>query len=146
MDHGLTQIVSTQRVMNGVAAGSTSTTSTSVDTLGYAGVRFVAGFGTLTASQVTNIKVQHSDDNSTFVDVATSASANLADTDSNKLLITELFKPQKRYVRLSVQRGTANAVIDFVLAELYRPAFTATAQHSTISSQEIINSPGSGTA
>lgn len=146
MEHGLTQLVSTQRVMNGVTAGTTSTTSTAVDTLGYAAVRFLALFGTLTASQVTNIKVQHSDDNSTFADVSTSASSNMADADSNKALIVELFKPQKRYVRLSVQRGTANAVIDGVVAELYRPSFGAVTAHSTISSQEIINSAGSGTA
>src|SRR5262245_48603995 len=104
MEHNLTHQVLTSVIMREVAAGSTSTTSSGVDTLGYAGVRFVALFGALTASQVTNIKGQHSDDNVTYVDVANTASSNLADADSGKMLILDIFKPQRRYVRLSVQR------------------------------------------
>jgi hypothetical protein len=48
--HNLTHSVQTQVVMREVAAGSTSTTSTAVDTLGFAAVRFLAAFGALTAS------------------------------------------------------------------------------------------------
>lgn len=146
MGHNLTHNVVTSVVMREVAAGSTSTTSSGVDTLGYAGVRFVAGFGTLTASQVTNLKAQHSDDNVTYVDVAGTATANMADADSGKLLILDVYKPQKRYVRASVQRGTANAVINNVVAELYRPAFGGTTAASSVSAQEVHNSPATGTA
>jgi hypothetical protein len=144
--HNLTHNVVTSVVLREVAAGTTSTASSAVDTLGYAGVRFVAGFGTLTASQVTNLKAQHSDDNSTWADIAGTATANLADADGGKLLIVDVFKPTKRYVRASVQRGTANAVINGVIAERYRAAFGGTTADSSVSAQEVHNSPASGTA
>lgn len=144
--HNLTYGVVTDRVMAGVTAGTTSTTSASVDMLGFAAVRFVALFGALTASQVTNIKAQGSSDNSSFSDLTGTATSNMADTDSNKLLILDIFKPQHRYVRVSVQRGTANAVIDGVIAEQYRPGFEAVTANADVAYQEIHTSPAAGTA
>jgi hypothetical protein len=95
---------------------------------------------------VTNLKAQGSHDNQTFADLAGTATANLADTDGGKLLIVDVFKPQHRYVRASVQRGTANAVINGVFAELHRAAFAGVSAHSSVSAQEVHNSPSAGTA
>jgi hypothetical protein len=144
--HNLTNEVLTIVAMREVAAGTTSTTSSSVDMLGYAGVRFIAAFGALTNSQVTNLKAQQSSDNANFFDIAGSATANMADADSGKLLIVDVFKPLLRYVRASVQRGTANTVIDVVLAERYRPSLEAVTQDSTVSAQKILSQPATGTA
>ena len=41
----------------------------------------------------------------------------LADTDGNKMLVAEAYRPKCRYIRAVVVRGTANAVIDGVIAE-----------------------------
>jgi hypothetical protein len=51
-----------------------------------------------------------------MADLAGSLHTALADTDGNKCLVTDVFRPQKRYVRAVVTRGTANAVIDGVIA------------------------------
>lgn len=114
------QVVKTSRVMNAVAAGTSSQNSSSVDMTGYDAVRFVALLGTLTATQVTSLKLQHSDDNSSFSDVTNGGTAAMADGDSNKMLVAEYVRPSKRYVRAVVVRGTANAVIDGVIAEQYQ--------------------------
>lgn len=146
MEHNLTHSTGIKVVMREVSAGTSSTTSSTVDTLGYAGVRFVASFGALTASNVTNLKVQGSSDDVSYADLTGTATANLGDAGSGKLLIVEVFKPQQRYLRASVQRGTANAVINGVFAELYRPAFAGVTADATVGAQEVHNSPAAGTA
>jgi hypothetical protein len=52
-------------------------------------------------------------------DLAGSAHAPLANTDGGKCLLTDLFRLRERYVRCVVTRGTANAVIDGVIALQY---------------------------
>ena len=109
------------RSLNAVAAGTTDQNGAGVDMQadgGYDGVTFIAAFGTLTATQVTQIKAQQSDDDGStddYTDLAGTLVGPLADGDSNKLLVLEIFRPTKRWVRCVVDRGTANAVIDGVV-------------------------------
>jgi hypothetical protein len=148
--HTLSGGLLTSVVMREVAAGTTSTTSTAVDMLGYAGVRFIAAFGALTASHVTSVHAQHSDDNSTFEDVAGSSTGALeaspGTTASGKLAILDIFKPTKRYVRVSVNRATANAVINGVIAERFRPAWSAVTADTTVAQSVTLANPATGTA
>lgn len=116
------------RVSNAAAAGTTAINSTSVDMAGFDAVTFLANFGTLTATQVTSMKLQHSDDNSTFTDVTSGATAAMADADSNKQLAATYKRPTKRYVRAVISRGTANAVLDGITAIQYRPRTLPTTQ------------------
>lgn len=104
------------RVSNAVAAGTSNINCTSVDMAGFDQVTFIAAFGTLTATQVTGLKLQHSDDNSSFSDVTSGATTAMQDGDSNKILTATYSRPSKRYVRVVVTRGTANAVVDGVFA------------------------------
>jgi hypothetical protein len=137
------------RVMNAVAAGITSQNSSSVDMLGFDGVMFIALFGALTATQVTSIKAQQSsDDGSTdaYDDLIGTLVGPLADADGNKILVLDIQRPQKRYVRCVVNRATANAVIDGVLAVQYRAAKMPTTQPTSVASIETHLSPAEGTA
>lgn len=121
------------RVSNAAAAGTSDINCTSVDMAGYDAVTFIASFGTLTSTQVTSLKLQHSDDNSSFSDVTSGATSALADGDSNKLLVASYLKPTKRYVRVVVDRGTANAVVDGVIALQHRARSIPVTQSSTVS-------------
>ncbi len=141
-----------QRVMNGVVAGTTDQTTSAVDMqtdTGYDEVTFLCLFGTLTSSQVTLIKsVQQSSDDGVaddYTDLAGSASAALADADSNKMLAITV-RPSKRYVKLVIDRGTANAVIDGVIVILSQPHKRPTAQPTTITSWETTDYPAEGSA
>lgn len=113
------------RVMNAVAAGTSDQNSDWVDCQNCSGVRFIALLGTLTATQVTLMKLQGANasnksdatdllDSDTGTVVTTTA---LADGDSNKMLVAEVHRLKCRYVRAVIDRGTANAVIDGVIAE-----------------------------
>lgn len=114
----------TIRVMNAVAAGTSDQNSSWVDMQNASGVRFTALFGTLTSTQVTLMKLQgaNASDKSDAADLKDADSGTvvtttaLADADSNKMLIAEVYRPKCRYIRAVIDRGTANAVIDGVIA------------------------------
>lgn len=129
------------------SAGTTDLNSDVVDMANFEGVRFIVGFGAITSGAVTSVKVQQGQQSnlSDAADLAGSA-ITIADTDDNKMAISEIYRPQERYVRLVTDRGTQNAVIDFVIAELYGPRKKPITQDTTVISAEIANSPAEGTA
>ena len=144
----LSRDIKITRVMNAVAAGTTTQNGAIVDMSGYDGIMFIAAFGALTATQVTSLKAQQG----TLVgggDMADLAGTNvgpLADADSNKCLVLDVYRPQERYVRPVVVRGTANAVIDGVLAVQYAGMVKPTAHDVTVKAAEFHASPVEGTA
>ncbi len=147
--HNLIRNSILERVMNAVAAGTSDQNSSWVDTLGFDYVEFQAWFGTLTAGQVTTTKLQYSSDGTNSLgDVAGSATAALADGDSNKGVRSAIYKPLYRYVRMVIDRGTANAVIDGVFALKGPMAFEApVTQDSDIAvAIKSLNAPAIGTA
>lgn len=146
--HSLSNYVKTVRVMNGVAAGTTDQTSSAIDTLGFAGVRVLVAFGAITGGAVTSIYLQQSSDDAAtdaYSDIA-GTSQTVADTDDNKVFISEVWKPGKRYLKCVVDRGTQNAVIDGVWAELYGAANEVATQDTTVGGFEHFNTPAEGTA
>ncbi len=144
----LSKEVKVTRVMNAVAAGTTNQNSTVLDMQGFEGVMFVAAFGALTATQVTSLKAQQGtlSDGSDMADLAGTLTGPLADTDGNKLLVLDVFRPQERYVRCVVGRGTANAVIDGVIAIQYCSRKAPTTHDTTVAFSELHVSPDEGTA
>ncbi len=149
MSEHLTDAIKTQRVMNAVAAGTTDQNSDGVDCTGFDCVRFTALFGVLTATQVTTMKLQASDDDGSadaWSDLEASQTAAMGDADDQDCLICDVFRPTKKWVRAVVERGTANAVIDGVVAELYRPRTKPVTKDARIISQIKLVTPAEGTA
>lgn len=145
--HNLTPSVVTQRVSNAVAGGTTAINSDAVDTQSFLGVRFAALLGALTATQVTGAKLQYSADGATgWADVAGSAVGPMADGDSNKMLVIELYRPQARYVRMVVTRATANAALDAIIAELFQASRQPVTQDADVSASSVLNSAVAGAA
>jgi hypothetical protein len=137
------------RVLNAVAAGTTNQNTASVDMTGWDTVEFVALMGALTATQVTKLKTQQSSDDAStdaYDDLAGSATAAMADADTNKTLRSEIVKPTKRYVRAVLVRGTANAVIDGIIAIQRRARRAPITQSSTVSAVKTVVQPAEGTA
>lgn len=144
----LSAAVQPVRSHNAVAAGTTASNGAAIDCSDCEGVMFVAQFGTLTATAVTGIKAQQSDDNAgsdDYTDLEGSAQA-IADTGSNKCLVLDVYRPRKRYVRAVVTRGTANAVIDGVIAIKYGLRKLAPSLDTTVAAKKQVSSPAEGTA
>lgn len=131
-----------------VAAGTTDTLlSDVIDTAGYEGVRIVVGFGTITSTAVTSIKVRQCDTSGgTYADLEGS-SITVADDDDNQIAVIDVYRPRERYLKTSISRATANAVIDFAIVEFYGSRVVPAANtDATVISTELHASPAEGTA
>lgn len=118
------------RVSNAVAAGTTDVESTSVDMADFDSVAFTVAFGAIVSGAVTSVKLQGSANNSTWVDLE-GTSITVADTDDNDLVISDQIRPNYRYVRCVVDRGTQNATIDVIIAHQYAARFLPVTQPAT---------------
>lgn len=102
---------------------------------GYDGVLFVAQLGDVTATSVLELQCQGSaasDGSSPSAEATTgSKTAGASDCD-NKLLVLDVSRPANRYVFSRLKRGTANAVVNSVLAILYRGKIGPVVQGSDV--------------
>lgn len=141
--------VSISRVMNAVAAGTTVQTSSAIDMQGYEGVLLIAALGTLTDTQVTALKAQQSDDDGSsdaYGDLEGTLVGPMANDDDNQLLVLDVYRPAKRYLKAVVNRATANAVIDGVIAIRYGARELPTDQPASVAFSEAHVTPDEGTA
>lgn len=129
------------------AAGATNINSDVIDTAGYDGVRFKAAFGAIVSGAATSIKVQQgaASNLSDAADLA-GTSITVADTDDNKLVISDIIRPQERYLRVATLRATQNATVDYMEAELYMARTEPVTQDATVATLEVFSSPAEGTA
>jgi hypothetical protein len=138
----LTDHIKVTHVLNAVAAGTTDQTSSEIDMVGFDGVMFIADIGTLSAGQVTKLQAQGSNTSGSEAAFTTDAvTPAMADADSNKLLIVDIFRPVTRYLKAVVKRGTANAVINCVIAIQYKADKKPTVQPATVSQLLQLSSP-----
>lgn len=132
-----------------LSAGTSDVNSGIVDTRGYQGIAFMVLLGAIATSGSVSIKLQHGDSPtlSDAQDIAGSAIGPTSDTDDNKVIITEVYRPVKRYLRVVTTRGDGgNSSIDGLVAFLYLPHSAPVTFGSTVYGAEFFNSPSSGTA
>lgn len=137
-----------QRASNAVAAGQTQVDGSIIDTAGYESVKFIYSFGTITTGAVTSVKASMGNQSGggDLTDIAGS-SITVADDDDNQIVVLEIVKPQKRYVRPIIVRGTQNAVVDGIVAVLTRAHKQPTTDDtSTVVGRKTLVSPANGTA
>ena len=139
-----------------LTAGTTDDSNGSiVDTLGYGNVTWLVAFGDNTATGVATFKVQQSNDvggaPDDFSDVAGSSVAvtcAAADYDYACVAI-EVNNPVKRYLRLCLNRATANIVVSSVFAILGGASATPITQSASagqfVKTVKYLDAPAEGT-
>jgi len=129
------------------SAASSDATSDILDTAGFDSVRFLVGFGAIVTNGVQGIKVQQNTANSAtgMADLAGSA-ITVADSDDGKVAISDIYRPQERYLRVITTRATQNSTVDFLIAELYNAKSQPITDDATVISSELSLSPAEGTA
>jgi len=143
----LTQEAVVTRVNNAAAVNTTSINTTILDMTGYEGVVFIASFGTVTDG-TTGLKAQDGAD-SGLSDAADLAGTSVTGATSNKMILLEIVKPVKQYIRAVVLRGgSTGAVLDGVIAIQYRAtaANLPTTQPASVAGAERWLSPADGSA
>lgn len=141
MNH-LSDGVKTQIAITAIqgVAGTTDIEGDILDTAGFGGVRMCCVFGTITAGAVTSVKAQQ-DSAANMAAAADLPGITVADTDDGKLFIIDIREPKERYVRLYVDRGTQNAVVEQAWYELYDPKELPVTQHADVDTLEKHVSP-----
>jgi len=130
-------------VSNAVAAGTSNVNSASVDTANCESVAFLITMGAITSGAVTSAAIEQSSDDGaadTFAALSGS-SVTIADTDDNKVFVLEVERPRERYVRVTVDRGTQNAVIESIVAIKGGLRKLPATQPSTVGGTDVVYSP-----
>ena len=144
----VTSGIKVQRIKDPVAAGTSDQTTDGVDRSGFDSVLFLCVFGTITGGALTSIKVQQSEDDGAtdaYSDLAGS-SITVADTDDDKVAMVEVVGSSKKWLRLYIDRGAANAVVDSVLAISSFPHALPVTPHADQVGAEVHQGPVEGTA
>ena len=133
------------RVEPAAVAGQTLLTSDVIDMAGFDGVSFVALLGDVSDTCVLTLQAQQGDqsdgsDATNLSGVAATFTAGATDADDNMLAL-EVFRPTKRYVRVTLARTTANAVVDGILAVQSNPAEAPVVQDASVLATDFALSP-----
>jgi|TARA_Y100000310_G_scaffold271213_1_gene285611 hypothetical protein len=131
-----------------VAAGSTDITPSGyIDMQNFEGCMFIINFGTITATAVTGVRLQQCDTSGgTYADLEGSAQV-VADSDDDQAFIIDCYRPQERYLKVIIDRATANAVLDGITAIQYGPRkLPVSDDSSTVGGSELLVSVAEGTA
>jgi len=93
-------------------AGTSDINGSTLDMQNHEAVLMLVRMGAITGSAVTSIKAQQGDqsDASDMSDLL-GTDVTIADSDDDEVFGIDLIKPEKRYVRLVVNRATQNAVV-----------------------------------
>lgn len=104
------------------ADGSTDRKGASLDMLGFEGAMIVVKFAAIATGAVASVKVQQSakDVDADFADLKGTAIA-VADDDDNQVFIIDVYKPQKRFVRVYVDKDGANSTAEMAWYAQYEP-------------------------
>lgn len=136
------------QVKTAVAAGTSDVNSNIIDMQNFDGVIFVTSFGAITSGAVTSVKLQQDTDSAggTMADLEGSAQS-VADDDDDQIVVHDIYRPRERYVRVVVDRGTQNAVINSIVAIQYKGSKApCTNDSSTVVALKTLISPAEGTA
>lgn len=130
-------------VEGAAAAAQTELTTEVVDMAGWSGVMFIAHLGDVASGCVLGLVADHSDDDDGGWEDLVGPLAHTADaTDAdNKVMVLDVAKPAKRYVRARLTRTTADAVVNGIVAVRYGPLSVPVTQGSTVLESTTLANP-----
>lgn len=115
----LSKDVKITKVADASAAGTGEVTTTAVDMQGFEGVLFLVAAGAITATGVQSMNGAQGDSSGGAFDDLAGSKVDIADDDDNQAFFLDVFRPSDRFVRLEIQRATANSAFGEVYAIQY---------------------------
>ena len=138
----LSSNVKISQVVGPTATGTTTIDGTTLDMQGYEGVLFVGSI--VSAAANNGIKAQQGQQ-ANLSDAADLAGSQVLSDGTKKQFVLDIYKPQERYVRCQVVRGTTT-VIDSVWAVQYGAEKLPVVNTSAAIVDETHISPAEGVA
>lgn len=129
------------KVLVATAAGTDDTlTGDILDLQNCDSVTGIAILGDVTATSVVTLKAYTGDDSAlsdgAYETVTATVTADATSGD-NKLLVLDVIRPGKRYVRFDLVRATANAVVDGIVGIRYNYRALPTTQPDDVVDSDI---------
>lgn len=127
--------------------GTADRQSSGIDTRGFGGISFLVQAVAIGGSSVLVYKLQQSDDDGgsdDYTDIASSG-VTMADTDDDTLVRLTVIEPQKRYLRVYVDKDTSHTDAEVIIYELFR-AKSEPCVLTGLSHTVHLMSPAEGTA
>ena len=133
------------RVLPAAIAAQTTLTSLVRDMKGFDSITFIVFLGDVTVDCVLTLQAKHGDlaDGSDAVDIAgalATFTAGATDADDNMLSV-EVARPTKRFLRASIARGAANAIVDGMISVQTSPAEAPITDDPTLLAKKFSLSP-----
>ena len=123
-----------------VAGTNDTLTGDIVDLAGYDSAMIIAILGEVTTTAVVTLKAYCGDaaalGDGAYKTATATKTADANDTD-NKLLILDVIRPGKRYLRADLVRATANAVVDGIIVIRYNAINIPTTQPADVIDSEV---------
>ncbi len=114
----LSEKVKLVKIQDHTTAGTTTITSSAVDTQGYDGVLFFTSYGTAAADNIA--KVQQSSDDAAADAYADLVGSGVASGTSDEDVWIDIQRPKERYLKFLGVRGTSST-LESMWAILYNP-------------------------
>lgn len=131
-------------VENSVGAGQATTVGEIIDTAGFGAACFVYKLGAVVDGAAVTLKIyQDSDSGMATVKELSGASAAIAtaSSDGEQMLVIDVIKPAKRYLRPTIVSATQNVEIDSAFCFLYNPDVIPVTQPATVDVGTLVVSP-----
>lgn len=132
------------RVANAAVAAQTDVVGSILDMAGFDGVMFVALYGDVTDTSALQLKAEQNTANSGTGMAALVGGPSFAAGPTNAdngALVLDVYKPREQFVRPVLKRGTANAVVDGILAIQYGAMSKPTVQSASVIASTLLNDP-----
>lgn len=131
-------------VEGAAAAGQTTLTTDVLDMAGFDSVCFIAFLGDVTDTAVLTLTGYTNDTQDTVTPTELASpvtyTAGASDADS-KLLVLDLHKPREQYVYATLERDTANAVLNGIIAIRYNAGERPVTQSDDVIASALLNDP-----
>lgn len=133
-------------VLAAQAAGTSDTLSSSISDMGgWDGICYICALGDLTSGADLSFNLQQNTANSTsgMADIGTALTYNDAGASDhdNKLVVIDCYRPLEQFLRFQIDRSTANAVINSVVAIKYKGRECPVTQGSGVGASVQYTSP-----
>lgn len=124
-----------------VAAGQTTLTYT-FDRLGFDAFRILLIWGVVVDTCTMGLKIGQGDasNGSDAVDISASALTKTASTSSGECWQIDCQQATKRYITVTVTRGTANATLQALIADLYKASLEPVATTNLAKTVQVFGS------
>lgn len=131
-----------------VAAGITVITpSTAIDMQDFDSCTFVAVFGAIVVTGVQSVEVHESDSPSSGFTALAGSKIVVADSDDDKAVFVEIHRPLKRYLKMVVNRATANSTLNAIIAIQSQAKLVPVSHDATVlAASELWLTPNEGAA